>query len=164
METTEKAPVTPETPKSTLSQFQLDALAEAEKELAALIKENESKKYLIDINKKDIEVLNSFILKDAPWKFTEALGIIEVEKEMKKAIKEGKLFISGVPIEAIYYYMSKVEGSGKNVNGEAFQTVETYLRILKGITQGLEKVKVDSEKLKQAEFTVAARREGIETA
>ncbi len=148
--------------KSSLEAFQKDALEVAERELEALKAEHEKKKYLIDLDKKDIEILNNFILNDAPWKFTECLGITEVEKDTKKAAKEGKLFISAVPIEAIYYYLSKVEGTGRKVNSTAFLDIESYQRILKGISGGMEKVKADTDKVRQAEFTVAARREGIE--
>jgi hypothetical protein len=148
--------------ESPLTNFQKDALDVAEKELETLREEVSNKKYLLDLDKKDLETLNKFIIEDATWKFTESLGIIEVEKEMKKAIKEGKLFTNAVAIEAIYYYMSKVEGNGRSVKATAFENVDSYLKVLKAITGGIEKVKIETEKVRQAEFVVAARREGIE--
>ena len=147
---------------SPLASFQNAALEAAEKELETIKKEIESKKYLLDLDKKDLQTLNNFITTSAPWKFTESLGILEVEKEMKKAIKEGKLFTTSVAIEAIYYYMSKVEGKGKTPDATSFKKAEDYIRILKGITGAMEKVKIDNEKVKNAQFVVAARREGIE--
>lgn len=145
-----------------LTQFQREALADAEKELEKLKAENDGKKYLVDIEKDDIKLLSDFISKDASWKFTEALGIVEVEKEMKIALKEGKLFIKALAIEAIYYYMSKLEGSGNKPNGSAFPSITEYLRILKGISTAIERVKADNEKVREAEFVLAARMEGIE--
>jgi len=146
-----------------LTDFQKAALDKAEQELEAIRKELESKKYLIDIDKTDIAKLADFIENDAPWKFTEALGIIEVEKDLAKAVKEGKLYIGAIVIEAIYYYMSKVEGKGKTTGAIAFTFVKDYIRILKAITGGMERAKADNEKLRNAEFVVAARREGIDT-
>lgn len=145
-----------------LSQFQKEALEDAENELEMLRDEIQKKKYLIDLKKEDITMIQKFIVNDAPWKFTECLGIIEVEKDLNDAVKSGKLYINGVAIEAIYYYMSKVEGKGKETDTSSFTKVEDYIRCLKGITGGLERVKADSEKVRQAEFIVAARREGIE--
>jgi hypothetical protein len=151
-----------ETSMPSLSEFQQKALEVAEKELEDLKKEMEGKKYLIDLKKPEIEMLSSFISNDAPWKFTECLGIVEIEKEMKNCIKTGKLFVSAVAVEAIYYYMSKVDGLGNGTNTKTFKTVEDYLKILKPITSGVERIKADTEKVRQAEFVVAARREGIE--
>lgn len=146
-----------------LNDFQKAALDKADQELADLRKELESKKYLIDIDKADIAKLKNFNENDAPWKFTESLGVIEVEKDLAKAVKEGKLYIGAIAIEAIYYYMSKVEGKGKTTNATAFEDVKDYIRILKAVTGGMERVKADNDKLRNAEFVVAARREGIDT-
>jgi hypothetical protein len=148
--------------KSELNEFQRAALETAEKELEKLKTEVESKKYLIDMSKEDVALLAAFMEKDAPWKFTESLGILEVEKEMKKATKEGKLFAGALAIEAIYYYLSKVEGKGFSTSAQAFKSAADYIRVVKAITAGVERVKIDNEKVRNAEFIVAARREGIE--
>ena len=147
---------------STLTDFQKTALDNAEKELVELRKDLNSKKYLIDLKKEDISLLDNFIRKDATWKFTECLGIIEAEKELTAAVKAGKLYIGAIAIEAIYYYMSKVEGKGKSTDTETFKNVDDYIRTLKGLTLGMERVKADNERLRQQEFIVAARREGID--
>ena len=149
------------TPVSPLNEFQHAALTQAQNELEDLRKELSAKKYLLDVDKKDVELLKTFIANDAVWKFTEALGIVEVTKELD-AIKDGKLFIKALAIEAIYYYMSKVEGTGTKPDGVSFPSITEYLRILKAITVGVERVKADNEKINNAEFVLAARMEGIE--
>lgn len=142
---------------------QIDLLEKAEANLEALTKELENKKYLIDLMPTDMEILRQFIVKDASWKFTEGLGIIEVEKDLKTAgAEDGKYYLKAIPIEAIYYYMSKVEGSGNKVKGDSFKSLPVYLRILKGITSAIEAIKADTERKNKAEFEVAARREGID--
>lgn len=145
-----------------LTKFQEEALKDAEKDLETMKKEMSTRKYLIDLKKEDIKLVNDFINVDAKWKFTECLGIVEVTKELESCVKSGKLFTTAVAIEAIYYYMSKVEGSGNTTDTQTFKTLSDYLRILKQITNGVERIKADGEKIRAAEFIVAARREGIE--
>ena len=148
-------------PASPLNEFQQAALTQAEKDLSDLRKELSTKKYLLDVDKKDVELLKNFIANEATWKFTEALGIVEITKELD-TIKDNKLFIKALAIEAIYYYMSKVEGAGTTTTGKSFPSITEYLRVLKAITVGVERVKADNEKLNNAEFVLAARLEGIE--
>lgn len=153
---------TVENPVTSLTDFQKEALEKAEKDLDVLRDEIMKKKYLIDLSKSDIVLINNFNNNDAPWKFTECLGIVEIEKELKESVKSGKLYIGAMPIEAIYYYLSKVEGKGKTTNTTTFTNLEDYIRVLKAITTGMERMKIDNEQLRNAEFVVAARREGIE--
>lgn len=148
--------------KPELNEFQISALKDAEQKLEDLRKEHSIKKYLVDIKKEDLTILSNFISADAPWKFTECLGIIEVSKQLKECSKSGKFFTGAIAIEAIYYYMSKVDGKGNTPSSASFGDIETYIRILKGITGAIEKIKADSEIVKNAEFVAAARREGID--
>jgi hypothetical protein len=150
-------------PTNTLTVFQQSALDAAEKELETMRKELNTKKYLIDVKKEDIALLVKFNEKDAEWKFTECLGILEVEKQLNIAVKEGKLYTTAVAIEAMYYYLSKIEGRGKGTDTEAFTSIVDFIRVLKAITNGVERIKADNEKLRNQEFIVAARREGINT-
>lgn len=150
-------------PAGGLNEFQQEAVKQAEKDLEDLKKEIASKKYLIDITKSEIATLKNFILEDAAWKFTESLGIVEIEKELALAEKEGKLFSKALAIEAIYYYMSKVEGNGNRPNTpKSFTSVSEYIKVLKAITNGVERIKADNEKVNNAEFVLAARMEGID--
>ncbi len=73
---------------SPLTSFQQEALKDAEAKMEQLQKDLENRKYLANASKEEIEVLRNFITYDAPWKFTEALGIIEVTKELNKCAKK----------------------------------------------------------------------------
>ena len=100
-----------------LTEIQQEAYALAEKELDAYREELTTKKYLVDLKKEDIKTSIDFMNNDAQWKFTESLGIGEVTKDLETSLKKnGKIFISAVATEALYYYLSKVEGTGKKVN------------------------------------------------
>jgi hypothetical protein len=138
-------------------------IKEAEENLKALREEMATKKYPIDLKVDGMKMLLTFITDDAKWKFTECLGIIEVEREINDCIKTGKVELPAVAVEAIYYYMSKVEGEGKNPLTTSFKTLDQYINILKEITGGIELIKADGEKIREAEFILAARREGVDT-
>jgi hypothetical protein len=81
---------------------------------------------------------------------------------MDKAVKEGKLFTTALAIEAIYYYLSKVEGNGNSTKTSSFSNVADYIKVVKSIKSSTERVSIDNEKVRNAEFIAAARREGID--
>lgn len=147
---------------NSLNEFQMKELKKAEENLEKMKHELSTRKYLVEMKKEDIQLLLDFIEKDAPWKFTECLGIVEVQKDLRACLKAGKFFATAVAIEATYYYLSKVEGKGIATCSSSFKHVDDYLRIIKAITGGVERIKADGEKIKNAEFIVAARREGVE--
>lgn len=151
------------TAEISLTEVQQEALKNAQEKLDAFNKELETKKYLVDLSKEDVDILVKFITEDAKWKFMEALGIGEVKKELDKSVdKSGKVFITAVAIEAIYYYLSKVEGVGSSVDSPAIGTVEKYLKILKGINSARGSVGIDNEKKKQLEYNLACAAEGLD--
>jgi hypothetical protein len=147
----------------TLTDIQQEAFKEATAELEAFKAELETKKYFMDLTKAEIQILRGFITEDAPWKFMESLGIGEVDSQLSKSVeKNGKAFINAVTIEAVYYYLSKVEGVGKKVNSPNIGTVDVYLKLLKATNGVRNAVTADNEKLKNLEYIVACRSEGIE--
>ena len=86
---------------SPLSNFQQDALEAAERELSKLHEETSNKKFLLDVNANDLKLLKNYFVQHAQWKFKESLGIIEIEKKLNEAIKEGSLFIKAEDIQAM---------------------------------------------------------------
>lgn len=111
-------------------------------------KELETKKYLIEGGSLAAQKVQEFLTNDAKWKFSEALGIVESVRQVEEAyaqIKAGKtkeLMVPSLALEAIYYFLTKVEGSGL---GEA----ENYLAILKPISDALGRSKKDREEVDQ---------------
>jgi hypothetical protein len=145
-----------------LSAIQQEALEKSTKELEAYRKELETKKYLADIGKTGIDALVNFIKLEAPWKFTESIGIKEVYTDLLLCAKNGKLFLNALAFEALYFYLSRVEGKGLTVSSSAILTVDEYLDILKNINIVRNVIAQENEKLKGLEFIVASRAEGIE--
>jgi len=146
-----------------LSEIQVNAYNEAAKKLNDFTAEMETKKYYVELTASDIDVLQGFIKNDAKWKFTESLGIGEITKQLETSVdKSGKILISAVAIEAIYYYLSKVEGKGQTVDSSSIGNVETYLKLLKGINLARTGINADNEEKKRLEYVVACRAEGLD--
>jgi hypothetical protein len=163
MENQESVDLTGEFKPVELNDIQLSALKQAQDELDNLKKELEEKKYYSDLSDKDGKILIKFLEEDAQWKFMECLGINEVSKAINSSIdKSKKIFMGATAFEALYYYLSKVEGTGKKVNSKSIGDVDTYMRLLKAVNTVRAAASLDNEKLKELEFVVAARAEGIE--
>jgi len=146
-----------------LSDIQKAAYEEALKEVEKFKKELETKKYLVDLKAVQVTNLRNFITNDAKWKFMEALGIGEVDKNLSTAVdKHGKVFISAVTLEAIYYYLSKVEGTGQSVDATSIGTVDNYISILKALNAAKNSAAIDNEKLKELEYIATCRAEGLD--
>lgn len=152
-----------EEPLVQLTDAQVKAYEAAQAEVDAFRKEMETKKYFADMSESDIKVLQNFLLKDAPWKFTESLGIREVNKEIEESLKKkGKLFMGATAFEAMYFYLSKVEGTGEKVTASSIADLETYLRLLKNINAARSSVAEDNKKLQHLEYVAASRSEGLD--
>jgi len=82
------------------------------KELQDLQEKNSKKKYLVDGKKKTQEALERFLVEDAVWKSHEALGVIKAHEEVKEGLKKNELFLSGLCIEALAFYIDKHQGTG----------------------------------------------------
>lgn len=148
-----------------LTEVQKAAYLSAEKELAEAKKELENKKYYSDLSTEDAKILQNFLLNDATWKFTESLGIREVNREITESMKKkGKLFMGATAFEAMYFYLSRVEGTGEKVTSTAIPDLETYLRLLKGINAVRSEMNADNKKLQHLEYVTASRSEGLEPA
>jgi hypothetical protein len=154
----------PESPY-VLSDIQVAAYEAAQKELEDAKKEIEGKKYYSDLSAADAIVLQNFLLNDATWKFTESLGIREVNREITESLKKkGKLFMGATAFEAMYFYLSRVEGAGEKVNSSAIPDLETYLRLLKGINAVRSSMSEDNKRIQHLEYVAASRGEGLEPA
>ena len=147
--------------ENALTDIQLKAYEEAQAALDKYRSELETKKYLVDLKGQDLKDVLNYMRTEAPWKFTEVLGVKEVIAELEACVKKDKLFITAASLEALYFYLSRVEGKGANVNG-CIGDIEKYIKILKGINAVRNVISSENEKLKEMEFIAASRREGIE--
>jgi hypothetical protein len=111
-------------------------------------KELEGKTYLVEGKTEIAEKLSDFIINEAEWKFSECLGVIQVEKDLQTCIKDlssGKrkeLMLSVVAIEAVYYFLSKQMGKG-------LESARKYMELLKPVSDSLSRAKQDKDKKDQ---------------
>lgn len=106
----------------------------------------ESKKYIIEGGAKTADAIIDFLTNDAQWKFSEALGVIEAVKQIeegKKGIAKSKeLYVSSLALEAVYYFLTKVEAKGLSAAKE-------YVEVLKPISDALSRSKQDRQDIDQ---------------
>jgi len=108
----------------------------------------EGKRYVVEGKESIGEKLITFLKDDAQWKFTEALGIVESLKQVEEAVKSVKtkktseLLLPSLALEAVYYFLTKVEGTG-TLNAEAF------IALLKPVSDALGRSKQERQEIDQ---------------
>jgi len=130
------------------------------KELDALNADMKNKVYPIKLEDEiSLIALIDFIDNGATWKNMEALGIIEVSKalhvEKAKGLKSGNIFLQSLPIQALSFFLSKVEDKG-------LQRAERHIKFVKPLDEALKLIKQDTDKVNSLESKLAAAENGIE--
>ena len=130
----------------------------AEKELGDKRKENREKLYAISMKESLLRRYENFMAEEAEWNSTEALGVVEVNKQIQKIksekIKDNVIYMGALPIEATHYFLNKVKGKGLT---EASNFIELY----RSFDQALNDVKSDNQILQDLEKKLAAAMQGI---
>ena len=142
--------------KSTIDQVLVDKL---NNEMEALVAEQKNKVYPIKLETDAVlGGLLDFIDNKASWKNMEALGIIEVSKvlneERSKGLKSGNIFLKSLPIQAISFFLSKVEDKG-------IAGAQKHIQFVKPIDDGLKLIKADNDALNKLQSELAAAENGI---
>lgn len=140
----------------TIDQELVDKLT---KEIESMQVELKDKVYPVKLETTEIlTALIDFIDNGATWKNMEALGIIEVSKalhaEKTKGLKSGNIFLASLPIQAISFFLSKVEDKG-------IQRAERHIKFVKPIDEALKLIKQDNDKINQLESQLSAAENGI---
>jgi hypothetical protein len=135
-----------QTPVSKLSKEERAQMAaELQKEIDLRHKEIETKYYIVQGGAAAGQKLLDFVKNEAQWKFTEAVGIVEMTKEIQKAIdkaQEGKeLFLQVLPLEALWFFINKVEGVGLE------KATYFHDHLIKPVGEALSRVKADRDKV-----------------
>jgi len=120
-----------------------DLIAAIQDEMDARNKEITEKYYIVEGGAAAGEKFVDFLSNDAQWKFTEAIGILEAIKEINEAIAKAKtdknLFLKVLPLEALWFFINKVDGAGAS-------TAKAYHdNLLKPVAEALGRVKADRD-------------------
>lgn len=110
-------------------------------------REMETKLYIVEGGAEVGEKLLKFVTEEAQWKFTEAIGVVEMTKEIEDAVantKGGKqLFLRVLPLEALWFFINKVEGVG-------LEKAKYYAtNLLKPVGDALARVKADRDAINE---------------
>ena len=94
----------------------------------------------------------------AEWNSTEALGVIEINRQIsrikKEGVKNGVIFLGALPLEASHYFLSKSKGIG-------LDSAESFINLYKVFDQALNDAKSDAASIKDLEKQLAAAMQGI---
>jgi hypothetical protein len=130
----------------------------AQNELDNKRKENREKLYAISMSEALLKRYENFMTEEAEWNSTEALGVVEVNKQIQKIksekIKDNVIYMGALPVEATHYFLNKVKGKGLV---EASNFIELY----RSFDQALNDVKSDNQILQDLEKKLAAAMQGI---
>jgi hypothetical protein len=129
-----------------------------EAQIAEKKEELKTKVYAITFSDELLAKYEDFIMNEAEWNSTEALGIREVNKQIQKIKKEGVknqvIYMSALPLEASHYFISKAKGKG-------LKSAESFLDLYKPFDQALGDAKKDVANIKDLEKQLSAAMQGI---
>jgi hypothetical protein len=135
-----------------------DLVNSLQKELEEKRKENREKLYAISMNDDLLRKYNDFMVNDSEWNSTEALGVIEVIKQIKRIksekIKDNVIYMGALPVEATHYFLTKVKGKG-------LDEASSFMELYKPFDQALNDVKTDNHLLQDLEKKLSAAMQGI---
>ncbi len=129
-----------------------------EKQIQDKKEELKSKVYAVTCSDSVFTEYETFMREKAEWNSTEALGVIEINKQIarikKEGIKDGVIYLGALPLEASHYFLSKSKGTGLN-------SAENFIKMYKVFDQALNDAKTDASSIKDLEKQLAAAIQGI---
>jgi len=136
-----------------------DALIEELKEkLEEKKTEIRTKVYAVSCTKEIFELYKDFVVNKAEWTSTEALGVIQINKEIQKiekdGIKDDVIYLGALPLEASHYFISKSRGTGLGSANE-------FITLYKAFDQALSDAKKDASDVKDIEAQLNAAMQGM---
>lgn len=140
------------------SKINPEIIEKIKEEITAKEDELENKKYLIHGGKDIAKAIKQFVVKSAKWKFTECLGIVEINKQMHEFINDPEakeLMVQPLVLEAFYYFLAKHEGIG---HPEA----EKFITLLKSINQAKSRADQDKKELEEMRFRLQSLEHGVD--
>lgn len=110
---------------------------------------NSRKKYLVSGGKNTQKSILDFLTTKAKWKSQESLGVIKAFDEVETGMDKKELFLSGLCIEAIAYFIDKNEDFGLE-SARSFSE-----NIFRPINEAYGKVQKDRQEIKTMQEKLA---------
>ena len=138
-----------------VDQKRIDAAKEA---FETFGKGMEGKVYLVPGGKTTADAIANFLENKATWAAHESLGIVRAHEDIKSASKGSKkeLYLSGLCIEAVAYYVSKATGQGLE-EAKVFKD-----NIFMPINDAMAKINEDKKRAEELQYEWAAAAQGVE--
>ncbi len=135
-----------------------DLISDLETKISEKKEEIKNKVYAVTCSDSLFSEYETFMREKAEWNSTEALGVIEINKQIarikKEGVKNGVIFLGALPLEASHYFLSKSKGTG-------VESAENFIRLYRAFDQALNDAKQDASSIKDLEKQLAAAMQGI---
>lgn len=117
-----------------------------------------SKVYAISCDSNVMDLYEKYMTEEAEWNSTEALGVLEINRQIQKikkdGIKDGVIYMGALPLEASHYFISKAKGKGVD-------SARNFVSLYKAFDQALTDTKQDAAVIKDLEQQLNAAMQGI---
>jgi hypothetical protein len=147
--------------KNEKHEYRVNLAEKLEAKLTALRNDVSEKKYPVSGGITTAIALEKFVKTQAKWKFSEALGIMEASRVLKEEIsalrdkKKEELELNAITVEAIYYFLTKEEGSG-------LESAKYFvMNLLRPISEALNASKSDRDTINQMERDLGSLQDAI---
>ena len=135
-----------------------DLISSLETQISDKKEEIKNKVYAVTCSESLFTDYETFMREKAEWNSTEALCVIEINKQIarirKEGVKNGVIFLGALPLEASHYFLSKSKGTG-------LESAESFIKLYRAFDQALNDAKADAASIKDLEKQLAAAMQGI---
>lgn len=125
-------------------------------EYESLKKENAEKVYGLPVKDETVrQLFIDFIDNDVEWKYMESFGIPKIHAAlMREDIKNGKIYLKGIEVEALSFYLMKAHGKGR-------KSAERFLKMKESVDEVYKIREADNRKENNLLHSVEALKQGI---
>jgi len=122
-------------------------------------KELKTKLYALKGDDALVAEFKDFVENEAQWKAMEALGIEELSRVFNDMgpVKNGVFYLKNLEVDALHYFLSRVEGKGK-------ETSAKFLRMIRSVNEAVKMVQADNRNQIKLEHELTAAEQGIDLA
>jgi len=145
-------------PEETVSAVDQKKVKKTQKAFEAFQKELETKVYLIPGGNETANAILRFLENKAEWAAHESLGIVRAHEDVSKSVSSKKkdLFLEGLCVEAVAYYISKASGVGLK------EATDFKDFLFMPINEAMAKINEDKKKSESLQYEWAAAAQGVE--
>jgi hypothetical protein len=133
-----------------------EAIEKTERELESLKAENKKKVYGINVKDEETKkIILDYLENEVEWRYMESFGIPKIHASVKKEkVKNGNIYLGGLEVEALSFYLSKA-------NGKGMEAAERFLKMKEALDPAYKLREADNRKENNLMQTLEALKQGI---